>query len=154
MDLLPLVTASLWVDFLTVVLSKYYFAGNAIREWYNKFQYVAVLSDNLSVMIGITLGRLLFPKLNLVLSSVIVQMVHDIFFGAVVLPLIPIGHNTMIDLLKSYQTESSFGILGYDAFMMTSTVLLMGYLGKVNKEIVTLLAMIGAYALTYIIYTK
>jgi hypothetical protein len=81
-------------------------------------------------------------------------MAHDIFFGAVVLPLIPIGHNTMIDLLKSYQTESSFGILGYDAFMMTSTVLLMGYLGKVNKEIVTLRAMIGAYALTYIIYTK
>jgi hypothetical protein len=92
--------------------------------------------------------------MNLIVSSIIVQVIHDVFFGAVVLGYIPKGHNQIIDLLKTYQSESSFGILLYDAFMMGSTVVLMDYFTTVKKEIVTLLALIGAYALTYIIYTN
>ena len=154
MDILSLATAAIWIDFFTVVLSKYVFTGEAIKQWYNQFQYVAVLSDVLSVMIGVMLANLVFPKMNLIVSSIIVQVIHDVFFGAVVLGFIPVGHNQMIDLLKTYQSESSFGILLYDAFMMGSTVVLMNYLTTIKKETVTLLALIGAYALTYIIYTN
>jgi hypothetical protein len=154
MDLLSLATAAIWVDFLTVVVSKYIFHGSAIKQWYNQFQSVAVMSDILSVMIGIMLAHMLFPKMNLLVSAIIVQVLHDIFFSTVVLGLVPAGHNSMIDLFKNYAAESSYGILIADAVIMSSTVLLMRYLNGVNKETVTLLALVGSYALTYIIYTN
>lgn len=153
MDLLSLATAAIWVDFFTVAVSKYIFRGLAIKQWYSQFQYVAVLSDILSVMIGVLIAQMLLPKFNLVIAAIIVQVVHDVFFSTVVLGLVPTGHNSMIDLFKSYAAESSYGILVADAVIMASTVLLMGYLSRVKKETVTLLALIGAYALTYIIYT-
>jgi hypothetical protein len=136
------------------VLAKYTFNGVAIKQWYSQFQYVAVLSDVLSLMIGVMLAHVLFPKVNLIVAAVIVQVIHDLLFGGVVLSLIPTGHNSMIDLFKTYAVESSYGILLYDSLMMVLGVLLMNYLSTMKKEIVTLLALIGAYALTYIIYTK
>ena len=154
MDLLSLVTAAAWVDFLTVVIAKYTFTGEAIRQWYNRFQYVAVLSDVLSVTIGVLLAHLLFPKMNLVLAAVLVQVAHDVIFGTIILPLIPAGHNTLTDVLKLYENESSYGILIYDALMMALTVLLMNYLSTVRKEYVILSGLIAAYSLTYIIYTN
>lgn len=154
MDILSLATAAIWVDFFTVVLAKYSFTGSAIKQWYNQFQYVAVLSDVSSVMIGILLARILFPKLNLLVAAIIVQVVHDIFFSAVVLNSIPTGHNSMIDVLKTYASESSYGILFYDAFMIGATVMLMNYLSGVRKDVVLLAALLGGYSLTYIIYTK
>jgi hypothetical protein len=154
MDLLSLATAAIWIDFFTVLVSKYMFSGSAIKQWYNQFQYVAVLSDILSVIIGIVLAHMLFPKLDLLVSAVIVQVIHDIFFSTVVLGLVPTGHNSMIDIFKLYASESSYGILVADAVIMVSTVLLMKYLNTLKKEIVTLLALIGGYGLTYIIYTN
>ena len=154
MDLLSLATAAIWVDFFTVVLAKYVFKGVAIKQWYGQFQYVAVLSDVLSLMIGVMLAQLLFPKMNLIFAAVIVQIVHDLLFGGIVLGLVPTGHNSMIDLFKTYASESSYGIIVYDSLMMVLGVLLMNYFSTIKKEIVTLLALIGAYALTYIVYTK
>ena len=154
MDLLSLATAAIWVDFFTVVVSKYIFRGSAIKQWYSQFQSVAVISDIVSVIIGVLLAHMLFPKINLLVAAIIVQVIHDIFFSTIVLGLVPTGHNSMIDLFKNYAVESSYGILVADAVIMTSTVLLMGYLNKLNKETVTLLAFIGVYSLTYIIYTK
>jgi hypothetical protein len=154
MNILSLATAAIWVDFFTVVASKYLFSGKAIAQWYTQFQYVAVLSDVLSVMIGVLVASTLFPNVNLVVSSIFVQLVHDIFFGAVVLRIIPKGHNSIIDLMNLYKTEISFGILVADAVIMGSTVTLMDYLNTIDQETVLLLALIGAYALTYIIYTR
>ena len=154
MDLLSLAPAAIWVDFFTVVVSKYIFRGSAIKQWYSQFQSVAVISDIVSVIIGVLLAHMLFPKINLLVAAIIVQVIHDIFFSTIVLGLVPTGHNSMIDLFKNYAVESSYGILVADAVIMTSTVLLMGYLNKLNKETVTLLAFIGVYSLTYIIYTK
>jgi len=154
MEILSLATAAIWVDFFTVVVSKYIFRGSAIKQWYNQFQSVAVISDILSVMIGILLAHALLPKLDLLVSAVIVQVIHDVFFSTVVLGLVPTGHNSMIDLFKNYAVESSYGILVADAVIVVSTVLLMKYLNTLKKEIITLLALIGAYGLTYIIYTN
>lgn len=154
MDLLSLATAAIWVDFFTVAVSKYIFRGSAIKQWYSKFQSVAVISDIISVIIGVLLARMIFPKLNLLVAAIIVQVIHDVFFSTVVLGSVPTGHNTMIDLFKNYAAESSYGILIADAIIMASTVLLMEYLNKVNKESVILLAFIGVYSLTYIVYTN
>jgi len=154
MDLLSLATAAIWVDFLTVVVVKYVLKGVTVKQWYTQFQYVAVLSDVLSVMLGIMLAHILFPNMNLIFAAVVVQVIHDVFFGSIVLEAIPFGHNTMIDLLKNYKSENSYGILTTDAIMISSTVLLMNYLSGIRKETLTFLALLGSYALTYIIYTN
>jgi len=154
MDLLSLATAAIWIEFLTITVSKYIFTGSAIKEWYTQFQIVAVLSDILSVMIGIVLATMLFPKTNLFVAAVGVQVLHDLFFGSVVLNMIPTGHNTMIDVFKKYASESSYGILIADSVIISSTILLMNYLNSFNKQTLTLLALIGGYSLTYIIYTN
>jgi hypothetical protein len=154
MDLLSLATAAIWVEFLTITVSKYVFKGSAIKEWYNQFQSVAVLSDILSVMIGILLATILFPKTNLFVSAIGVQILHDLFFGSVVLNMIPTGHNTMIDVFKKYAAESSYGIVIADSVIISSTILLMNYLNSFNKQTLTLLALIGSYSLTYILYTN
>jgi hypothetical protein len=154
MDILSLATAAIWVEFLTITVSKYVFKGSAIKEWYNQFQSVAVLSDILSVMIGILLATILFPKTNLFVSAIGVQILHDLFFGSVVLNMIPTGHNTMIDVFKKYAAESSYGIVIADSVIISSTILLMNYLNSFNKQTLTLLALIGSYSLTYILYTN
>lgn len=154
MDLLSLATAAIWIEFLTVTVSRYVFKGAAIREWYTQFQIVAVLSDILSVMIGILLATMLFPKTNLFIAAIGVQVLHDLFFGSVVLNMIPTGHNTMIDVFKKYAAESSYGILIADGIIISSTVLLMNYLISFNKQTLTFLALVGVYSLTYIMYTN
>jgi hypothetical protein len=59
----------------------------------------------------------------------------------------------MIDLFKEYATENSWKILAYDSFMIGSTVLIAQQLSKMKSQMVTFIGLLGAYALTYIIYT-
>jgi len=154
MNLLSLSTAVVWVEFLTVSLAKYVFSGTAIKEWYSKFQSVAILSDYLSVMIGILLGKFLFPSWPLIYSGILVQIVHDLLFYYLVLLPMPFGHNAIIDLLKKYAKQSSGWIILYDAFMIGSSVLLYESLEEVPYDKVVLALLIGVYALTYILYTR
>lgn len=154
MNLLSLSTAVVWVEFLTVSLAKYVFTGTAVKEWYTKFQSVAVLSDYLSVMIGILLGKFLFPTWPLIQSAILVQVIHDTLFYYLVLLPMPVGHNAIIDLLKKYAKQSSAWIILYDAFMIGSSVFLYESFEDVEYDKLVLGLLIGIYALTYILYTK
>lgn len=154
MNLLPLSTAVIWIEFLTVALAKYVFNGTAIKEWYHKFQSVAVLSDYLSVMIGILLGKFLMPSLPLLYSALIVQILHDILFYVLVLTPMPTGHNAVIDLLKTYSKQGGIGIILYDSFMIGSSVVLYETIQNYSNSSLILSLLIGIYALTYIVYTR
>ena len=154
MNLLPLSTAVIWVEVLTVVLAKYAFNGTAIKEWYHKFQSVAVLSDYLSVMIGILLGKFLLPSLPLLYSAIIVQVLHDVLFYLFVLTPMPTGHNAVIDLLKTYSKQGGVGIILYDSFMIGSSVKLYETIQKYSTSSLVLSLLIGIYALTYLVYTR
>lgn len=154
MNLLPLSTAVIWVEFLTVVLAKYAFNGTAIKEWYHKFQSVAVLSDYLSVMIGILLGKFLMPSLPLLYSSLIVQVLHDVLFFILVLTPMPTGHNAVIDLMKTYSKQAGVGIILADSIIMASSVKLFEAIQGYSTSSLVLSLLIGIYALTYIVYTR
>jgi hypothetical protein len=154
MNLLPLSTAVIWIEFLTVALAKYAFNGSAIKNWYDKFQSVAVLSDYLSVMIGILLGKFLMPSLPLLYSALIVQVLHDILFYILVLTPMPTGHNAVIDLLKTYSKQAGVGIILYDSLMIGSSVVLYETIQNYSNSSLILSLLIGIYALTYIVYTK
>jgi uncharacterized protein YacL len=154
MNLVSIASAVVWVDFFTVALHKSVNLGSALDTWYAQFGMVAVLSDCLVIVLGILLAQLLFKPVTvsgLVLTSIGIQMVHDVLFYLLVILPIPAGHNSMIDLFKRYATENNWKILAYDALMIGSTVLLASYL---TGPWVPFIGLLGLYGLSYIIYTE
>jgi hypothetical protein len=151
MDLISIGAAVVWVDFFTILLSKYVNLGTSLNMWYDQFGIVAVLSDCLVIVLGIMIAQLFFPNYNLLVTVVLIQIVHDIMFYLFVIKPIPTGSNQMIDLFKSYASENSYKILIADSIMMISTVLLAQQL---RGKFVPFIGLLGVYALTYIIYTK
>jgi hypothetical protein len=151
MDFLSIASAVVWVDFFTILLSKYVDLGTSLNLWYQQFGIVAVISDCLVIVLGIMIAQLFFPRYNLLLTAVVIQIIHDILFYLLVISPLPIGTNKMIDLFKSYASENSYKIIIADSIMMASTVLIAQQL---HGKFVPFIGLLGVYALTYIIYTK
>jgi uncharacterized protein YacL len=157
MNLLHISSAVVWVDFFTMALSKVFNMTKSLDVWYQQFGIVAVISDCLVIVLGILLAQFISPTASatsLALLSVIIQIIHDyLFYVGVILP-IPKGHNAMIDLFKRYSAEGSYKIILADSAMIASTVFLGDYLTQYSDKIVSFIGLLGAYALTYILYTK
>jgi hypothetical protein len=82
--------------------------GNSLNKWYEQFGIVGVASDCLIIVLGILLGKMLFPSAsgwNLVLVVIMVQLAHDILFYFLIVKPLPTGTNKMID---SYIFDYSF----------------------------------------------
>jgi hypothetical protein len=157
MNLLHITSAVVWIDFLVILISRFYPMTNALNTWYKQFQAVAVINDCLVIILGILLAQFLYPNASvtmLALVSVAIQIIHDtLFYLGVIIP-IPQGHNVMMDLFKKYASEGGYKILIADSLMISGTVFLGDYLTEFNDKIVTFVGLLGVYALTYIIYTK
>jgi hypothetical protein len=158
MSLTSLLTATAWVDFAVIVLSKFVHLTNALGTWYADFGMNAVGADVLIIVLGIYLVQLLFPGIhgwNLVAGAVSVQLIHDVLFYFLVILGVPEGQNKIIDLFRRYSGEGSWKILLADASMVTASVLLMEYLdNNVPDNWIAFLGILALYSLIYIIYTK
>ena len=155
--MLSILSAVVWVDFFTILLSKYYPLGHSLNKWYSEFGIFAIISDCLVIVLGILIAKMLYPSAsgwNLVLIAVIVQIVHDVLFYLFVITPIPTGTNKMIDLFKEYAAENSWKILPFDSFMMASTVLLAEAFEEHGIQEQGFAGLLGAYAMTYITFTK
>lgn len=157
MDLLHISSAVVWVDFLVILISRFYPMTNALDIWYRDFGIVAVLNDCLVIVLGILIAQFISPGAavsTLATIAVIVQVIHDyLFYIGVILP-IPKGTNLMIDLFKKYSSEGSYKIILADSAMIAGTVYLADYMKSISKDKVIFAGLLGVYALTYIIYTK
>jgi len=157
MNLLHISSAVVWVDFLVILLSKFFPMTSALDVWYKEFGIVAVISDCLVIVLGILLAQIISPTASvtgLAVTSIIIQLIHDfLFYVGVILP-IPKGHNSMIDLFKKYSAEGGYKILLADSAMIGGTVFLGDYLKMFSEKIVTFIGLLGVYSLTYIIYTN
>lgn len=158
MSLTALVTATAWVDFAVIVLSKFFPLTKALGTWYADFGMNAVGSDVLIIVLGIYLVQLLFPGIagwNLVAGAVSLQVVHDILFYILVIQGVPSGQNAIIDLFKRYAAEGSWKIVVADAAMVTASVLLMEYMdNNVPTGWIAFAGLLALYSLIYIVYTK
>ncbi len=154
MDLVHISSAVVWIDFVTIALSKIFNLGRTLDVWYSQFGIVAVISDCLVIVLGIMIAQLFFPTLPLIPTAIAIQIVHDILFYLFVIMPIPVGHNAMIDLFKSYSAENGWKILLADSIMIGSTVVLADYLKTLKSSHISFIGLLGVYALTYIIYTK
>ncbi len=153
-----LLTATAWVDFAVIVLSKFFPLTKALGTWYSKFGLVAIGSDILIIVLGIALAMLIAPGIsgwNLVGLSVLIQIVHDVLFYFIVILGVPAGQNAIIDLFKSYASEGSWKIILADAGMVASSVFLMEYLeNNLSSDMTAFLGILAVYSLLYILYTK
>jgi uncharacterized protein YacL len=156
MELFHISSSVVWIDFLVIALSKIVPMTSSLSVWYKQFGIVAVISDCLVIVLGILLAQLVSPTASvtgLAITSVIIQVIHDVlFYVGVILP-IPKGQNAMIDLFKTYSKQGSYKILLADSAMIGGTVFLADYLKTFSDDIVTFVGLLGVYALTYIIYT-
>ena len=165
MRLISMLSAALWVDFAVMALIKIVPAPiwflpptGALNLWYQKFGLAAVSADVLSVFLGVLLATFLFPGavgIQLIVGAILVQLLHDIFFNAVVIQGLPQGQNEMIDVFKSYASEGSWKILLADALMITSVVALASLSDLFfSYRAIAFQALLGMYSLIYITYTK
>ena len=156
--MISLVAAVVWVDFFTILLSKFQSLGKSLDKWYAKFGMTAVLSDCLVILLGIMIAKLLFPNgsvLVILIASIVIQLIHDILFYVAVIKPIPVGTNEMIDLFKEYSAENSWKILVADSLMIGSTVVLAELIDSFDNSLFKMFkTLLGVYALTYVIYTK
>ena len=155
---LSLFTATAWVDFAVIVLSKFFPLTKALGTWYRDFGVVAVGSDILIIVLGIALAQLIVPGIsgwNLVGLSVLIQVIHDILFYILVILGVPEGQNKIIDLFKKYAAEGSWKIILADSAMVASSVLLMEWLdNNYSDSQIGFVGLLAVYSLLYIIYTK
>ena len=157
MKLLDISSAVVWVDFVTIALHKFLGFGASLDKWYAQFGAVAVVSDCLVIILGILIAQFILPgasTLVLAALSIAVQLVHDYLFYILVILGVPKGQNSMIDLFKEYAKENSWKILVADSAMIGSTVVLADLLSEYSDAVTSFIGLLGAYALTYIIYTK
>jgi hypothetical protein len=157
MDLLHISSAVVWVDFLVILISKFYQMTKSLDIWYKQFGIVAIISDCLVIVLGILIAQFIVPGApvtTLALTSVVVQLIHDYLFYILVILGIPKGHNSMIDLFKRYSSEGGYQILLADSAMIGGTVFLADYLTEFSDKVVTFTGLLGVYALTYILYTR
>lgn len=157
MKLLDISSAVVWVDFITIALHKFFNFGRSLDKWYAQFGAVAVISDCLVIVLGIMIAQFIVPgasTLILAAVSIAVQIVHDYLFYILVILGVPKGQNSMIDLFKEYASENSWKILVADSTMIGSTVVLADMLSEYSDSVTSFIGLLGAYALTYIIYTK
>lgn len=157
MDLLHISSAVVWVDFFTMALSKVFSMTRSLDVWYSKFGIVAVLSDCLVIILGVMIAQFISPSASVTTLagiSVIVQVLHDVLFYILVILGVPRGQNAMIDLFKTYSSEGGYKIILADSAMIASTVFFGDYLTQFSRNTVSFVGLLGAYALTYILYTR
>jgi len=155
--MLSILSAVVWVDFFTMLASKYIPMTKSLNKWYDQFGIVAVASDCLIIVLGVLLAKMLFPSAtgwNLVLFAVMIQLIHDVLFYFFIVKPLPTGTNRMIDLFKEYGSEGGWKILAFDSFMIASTVLIADVLEEYTVQEQSFVGLLGVYALTYVLYTK
>ena len=155
MDISRLVAAALIIEFWVIYIFKGLGTGKSIKVWYDKFGSIAVLSDVTSVMIGIMIAHFLVPSasgLTLALYSVIVQIIHDVLYYVLLVRQLPRGTNAVIDLMKDYSKEVSWGPIVADSGIMLSTVGMYTLLKGQSTERLAFIILAALYSITYVVY--
>jgi hypothetical protein len=160
---LPIAAAACLVDTAGLFIWRYTSKETSpINKWYDRFGLAAYGADILSIIIGVVLTQLAsgwiggpWSPLMFCAIAVAIQTAHDVFFATVIVPAIPKGHNTIIDLMLEY-SRISFpqGILIVDAIYMILTSLIAMALAAVDPSAAWITLLITLYTTMYILYTR
>jgi len=159
-DYLPIITAILIVEIITIILSFTHITQSGfLKVWYKEYKLSAVLADVSLIFLGIVIARALYPFvfdtfsiLYFILSVVVIQVIHDILFY-IMIRQIPKGVNKIIDILKDYADEISYWAILGDSAMMISSVLFAGLLANFDMNTNIIILAFLVYILQFILYT-
>jgi len=153
------------IEVIVIILVRFFpkTFGEPINDWYDEFGLAAVLSDIMIMAIGIAITRYIYTNffmeqegwsiLYFIGLAVVVQIIHDVIFAYGVVDKIPKGHNSMIDVFKTYIAGGP-KILGADAAMVAGSIGLAAYLKKLDYHYITSISLVSLYTLSYILYTN
>lgn len=117
--------------------------SRSLREYYAQLHMVAVGMDVTSLLWGVLLAqRVTGNYLGQVVAAVVIQMVHDVAFGAWLNQTT--SERATIQLFKRYAAEHGAGILKIDAAFMVVAVTLSRLLALLSTRDV---AFVGTFAL-------
>ena len=160
---LPLVASACVVDTAGLFVWRYTSKPTSpINKWYDRFGLAAYGADILSMIIGIVLTQLVtslmggsWNPLVFCAVAVAIQMTHDIFFAAVVVPAVPKGRNAIMDLMHEYSTmKGAGGILIVDAIYMILTALGTMVLSSLDPSAAWMTVLVALYTTMYVLYTR
>jgi hypothetical protein len=160
-----LLTSILVVDVVVIFLARFMpkVFGRPINDWYDEFGLAAVLADVGIIAIGIAITRYIYSTffmekegwsiLYFSALAVLIQLIHDVLFAKLIIEPIPKGHNSMIDVFKTYVNAGPI-ILFADAAMVVASIGLAAFLKARDFHYTNSTFLVTAYALSYILYTN
>jgi hypothetical protein len=159
------IPAIIFVDTFLIFVVRYMpkTFGMPINQWYDEFGLAAVLSDVAIIAIGIAITRYIYTEFFMeqegwsiwyfIGLAILIQLVHDLIFAFGVVAKIPKGHNSMIDVFKSY-VEGGPIILLSDALMVAGSIGIAAALKNQDFHYTGSFTLVTLYALSYILYTN
>ena len=161
-ELLPIVTANLWVDLaiIFIAMSGLIYTGKTLKLWYKKYRLSAIIADMFSIILGMILLRYIVYRLNIkvnlftfILLGIGLCIIHDILFY-LLFKSIPRDSNHMLDFLKIIRKDlGSTAIIG-DVILVINVIILSALLNTKSKKTNVITLFIGIYLIPYIIYMK
>lgn len=165
-DWFYIITGVLVTELVVIFLIRFFpeIFGKYANVWYNRFKLSAVIADVLIIVLGIGIARyayteFVYPKydwnpLYFTITTVLIQISHDILFYLGVIQQVPKGQNAMIDVMKEYAgTSGKWAILSDSAMMVSSVGLAMIFKGM-ESHLTTFIGLLAVYAIPYILETR
>ena len=161
-ELLPIVTANLWVDLVIIfiAMSGLIYTGKTLKLWYKKYRLSAIIADMFSIIVGMILLRYIVYKLNIkvnlfqfILLGIGLCVIHDILFY-LLFKNIPKGSNHMLDFFKDYAKDLGATAIIGDVILVINAIILSALLNTKSKKMNIISLFIGIYLIPYIIYMK
>ena len=165
-DWFYIITGVLVTEFIVIFLIRFFpeIFGKYANVWYNRFKLSAVIADVLIIVLGIGIARyayteFVYPKydwnpLYFTITTVVIQLIHDVLFYLGVIQQVPKGQNAMIDVMKEYAgTAGRWAILSDSAMMISSVGLAMIFKGM-ESHATTFIGILAVYAIPYILETR
>ena len=135
-----------------------------VNIWYNRFKLSAVLADILIILVGFGISRYvysewIYPKYDwspvyFTLTTVAVQLVHDILFYVGIIRPMAAGQNAMIDVMKEYAASGGYKILGADSLMMIGSSVIAMLLKAAPAHVVASVGLLSAYVIPYVLESR
>ena len=133
--------------------------SKTLKLWYRKYNLNAVIADVLVIVIGIILGRFLYPYIfssyslvKFILLVVVLQITHDLLFYLFSLSLSR-GQSQIIDTFKDYGKEVGINAILSDSGMMILSCILASIFASWSQNINIVLFIITIYLVPYFIYS-
>ena len=156
----------LLIELFFVFLIRYYpeIFGKSVNVWYNRFKLSAVIADVGIILIGFAIARYvyshyIYPNFDwnpayFTMTTVGVQVIHDILFYFGVIKTVPPGENAMMDVFRGYAEEKGAKIILADSSMMVGSSLLSMAMKSLAPHTVVFIGLLAAYAVPYILETR